>query len=222
MAADRITKKRLKQDSFVTTTLRAWEYAREHQNTVFVLLLILVVVIAGAIWVNQSRRQSREIVTQRFGEALAYLRIGALPSAEQTFRLIHEQSPRSREGIYSLYFIGKCALVERRSLEAIEAFDSYLEAGTHFKLFHDAAVAGKASGLENERRYEEAAELYLGLARDPVTNAFFKKEYLQDAAKNFEKAHNIDRALEVMEQLLDLTTGVERRDLEIEMTVLRG
>jgi tetratricopeptide (TPR) repeat protein len=222
LAADRIKKKQIKQDSFVTATVRAWEYVREHQNTVFILFIVLIIVIAGAVWMNQSRRQSKEMTEQRFGEALSYLRLGAVPSAEQTFKLIHEGSPRSREGVYSLYFAAKCALIEGRSLEAIEAFDSYLEAGTQFSLFRDAAVAGKATALENERRYEEAAELYLGLAEHPTRNAFYKKEYLQGAAENFKKGHNADRALRVMEQLLDLTTGVERRDLEIEIAMLRG
>lgn len=222
VSADRITKKQLKHDSFVTAMVRAWEYARENQNTVFVVLLVLVVVVVGAIWLNQSRTQSRVLLSNRFGEALTYFMSDLMPTAEQTFKLVHEQSPRSREGVFALYFTGKCALLQGRNLEAIELFDSYIDSGKRFNLFHDAALAGKAAALENERRYEEAAELYFELAEHPVTNDFFKKEYLTSAAENFKKGHKNDKAIGVMEELLDITEGIERRDLEIEIALLRG
>jgi hypothetical protein len=82
-------------------------------------------------------------------------------------------------------------------------------------------LAGKAAALENERRFAEAAGLYLDLARNPGRNAFNKKEYLQSAVENFKKGHETGMALEAMEELLELSTGIEKRDLEIEMALLR-
>jgi tetratricopeptide (TPR) repeat protein len=221
LSADRITKKQLKSDSFITNTLRAWEYARVHQNTVFVALVILIVVIAGIIWVGNSRRQSMEQAQDLFGEALTYYMAGQIPAAEQRFLQVQESASGTREGVYALYFVGKCALLERRNLEAIDAFDSYLEVDSGHGFFHDAAVAGKATALENERRFTEAAELYLDLARHPETNAFNKKEYLKSAAENFKKGRESEKALDAMEELLDIVTGTEKRDLEIEMALLR-
>ena len=221
MSADRITKKQLKSDSFITNTLKAWEYARMHQNTVFVTLVVLVVVIAGIIWIGNARRQSREEAQSLFGEALTYYMAGQIPSAGQRFEQVHEHAPGTREGVYALYFSGKCALLEGRNLEAIEIFDAYLDSGSEHAFFRDAALAGKAAALENERRFAEAAALYLELARDPVTTGFNEKEYLEKAAENFKNAHDTDMALETMEELLDLVTGVEKRDLEIEIALLR-
>jgi len=221
LSAHRITKKQLKSDSFITNTLKAWEYVRMHQNTMFVALVILTFVIAGVMWIGNARRQSREEARSLFGEALTYYMAGQSPAAGQRFEQVHERSGGTREGAYALYFMGKCALLERRNLEAIEAFDSYLQAGSDHGFFHDAAVAGKAAALENERRFTEAAELYLDLARHPETNAFNKKEYLQSAAGNFKKGRETVMAFEAMEELLDIVTGIEKRDLEIEMALLR-
>lgn len=221
MSSDRITKKQLKSDSFITNTLKTWEYARMHQNTVFVALVILIVVIVGVIWMGNTRRQSREEAQSLFGEALTYYMAGQVPVAGQRFQLVHEQASGTREGAYALYFIGKCALLEQRNLEAIEAFDAYLESDSNHGFFHDAARAGKAAALENEHRFKEAAELYLDLARNPETIAFNRKEYLQGAILNFKKVREMGMALEAMEELLDIVTGLEKRDLEIEMALLR-
>jgi tetratricopeptide (TPR) repeat protein len=221
LSSDRITKKQLKSDSFITSTLKAWEYARMHQNTLFVALVIIIVVIAGAVYIGNTRRQSREEARSLFGEALTYYMAGQVPAAEQRFEQVHDRASGSRESSFALYFLGKCALIEGRNLEAIEAFDSYLKAVSDSGFFRDAALAGKASALENERRFKEAAELYLGLARHPETNAFNKKEYLTSAALNFKKGHETDMALEAMEELLETATGIEKRDLEIEMAILR-
>lgn len=221
MSADRITKKQLKSDSFITNALKTWEYVRMHQNTVFVALVVLIVVIAGVIWIGNTRRQSMEEARSLFGEALTYYIAGQVPAAGQRFEQVRERASGTREGAYALYFMGKCALLEERNLEAIEAFDSYLDTGSDHRFFHDAAVAGKAAALENERRFTEAAELYLDLARRPETNAFNKKEYLQSAAGNFKKGRETGMALEAMEELLDIVTGLEKRDLEIEIALLR-
>jgi len=221
LSADRITKKQLKSDSFITSTLKAWEYARMHHNTVFVALVVLIVVVAGVMWIGNARRQSREEAQSLFGEALTYYMSAQVTAAGQRFEQVHERVHGTREGAYALYFVGKCALLEQRNLEAIEAFDSYLDADSDHGFFRDAAVAGKAAALENERRFTEAAELYLDLARHPETTAFNKKEYLQSAVENFKKGRNPDMVLEAMGELLDIVTGIEKRDLEIEMALLR-
>jgi tetratricopeptide (TPR) repeat protein len=222
LSSDRITKKQLKKDSFVTTTLKAWEYSREHQTTIFVVFLIVVVAIVGVLWTMQSRRDAAGRITDRFGEALSYFRSGQLVAAEEMFKLVRDQGGRSRDAIYSRYFIGKCALEDRRNLEAIEAFDDYLSVAKKGDFFHDAARSGKAVALENERRFEEAALMFVELGREPGVTDFDKKLYLKGAAENFKKSNQREKALEVMEELLGLTEGVERRDLEIEISLLKG
>ncbi len=222
MSADKITKKQLKKDSFVTTTLKAWEYSVEHQTTIFIVCLIVVVAIVGIFWTMQSRRSAADRLNNTFGEALSYFRAGQLMAAEETFKLVSGQGGSSRDAVYSKYFIGKCALEDRRSLEAIEAFDDYLASAKRYDFFYDAAMAGKAVAFENERRYEEAALIFIELAGSARTTGFDEKSYLMSAAENFKKSNQKDKALEVMEKLLKLIEGVEKRDLEVEISLLRG
>ena len=222
LSSDKITKKQLKKDSFVTTTLKAWEYSREHQTTIFVVFLIVVVAIVGVLWTMQSRREAADRLDNRFGEALSYFRAGQLVAAEETFKLVRDQGGGSRDATYSRYFIGKCAIEDRRNLEAIEAFDDYLASANRYDFFYYAAMAGKAVALENERRYEEAAVIFAELAENPKTTGFDRKYYLMSAAENFKKSNQKDKALEVMGKLLEITEGIEKRDLEVEIDLMRG
>ena len=222
MSPNRLTKKQLKEDTFISTTVRVWEYVREHQNMVFIGLIVIVVIIAGALWVSSARRQTREAAANQLADALTHYRSGNFKTAEEFFKLVTNRHKNMREGVYATYFIGKCALEDGRNLEAIDALNSYLAQSNRYPFFHDAAMAGKATALENERRYEEAAEVYLELAENLKTNDFYKKEYLERAAVNLKQSNQKDRAIEVMEKLLELTTGLEHRDLEIEIEIMKG
>lgn len=222
MSARRITKKQMKEDAFVTTILRSWEYVREHQGRFFVLLVVLVFAVALSAWYFQSRRQTQGQASDQMAEGLAAYRTGNLAAASEFFEMISERYRNNREGAHALYFLGKCALEAGRTVQAIEAFDSYIARSNRYPFFHDAALEGKAAALENDLRFAEAAEIYLELADGMKTNGFMEPEYLERAAENLKNSNQNERAIEVMERLLDKTTGIERRDLEIEIDLLKG
>jgi hypothetical protein len=83
-------------------------------------------------------------------------------------------------------------------------------------------MEGKAVALENERRYQEAAETYLDLSKNIKTNNFMETTYLRRSAEDFRIANQTQRALEVLGMLLDKAAGTDRRDIEIEMEILKG
>jgi tetratricopeptide (TPR) repeat protein len=218
----KLSKKEIKKDPFITAVLNAWEYTREHQGTIFAGLIILVVAIAAVIWMQNSRRRARiESVTQ-FSEALSAFRMGDVKTAEQLFGIVNEQHGATENGVDALYFIGKCALIEGDYTGAIESFDQYLGKSNKYNNFRDAAMDGKGAALMNQQRYAEAAEVYSELARTIETNTFMEKVYLRRAADNYKLNGQYDRAVEVMKQLLEKSTGVERRDLEVEIAILSG
>lgn len=220
--ARKLSRKEIRKDPFITATLNAWEYIREHQGTVFAGLIVLVVVIAAAAWMQNSRRGGRiEAITQ-FSEALSAFRIGDVKTAEQLFAMVHENHASTEEGIHALYFIGTCTLIEGNYSAAIESFDRYLANSTKHNDFHDAAMDGKGIALMNQERYSEAAELYGELARTIKTNTFMETVYLRRAAENYKLSDRPDQAVKIMQQLLEKTTGTERRDLEVEITILSG
>ena len=83
-------------------------------------------------------------------------------------------------------------------------------------------MEGKAVALENEHRYDEAGDAYLDLAKNIKTNHFMETTYLRRAAENYRLGNQTEKAIEVLGTLLDKATGTERRDIEIELAILRG
>jgi tetratricopeptide (TPR) repeat protein len=222
LSAKKLTKKQLKEDTFITTMLRTWEYFRDNQNKFFMGLIAIVVIIAAFVWVSHSKKQTEETVLTQFSEALGAYRSGEVSTAIEIFKLISERHSSLKEGAYAAYFHGKCLLESGKNAEAVEAFDRYLENSNRHPFFRDAALSGKAVALENSRRYAEAADIYMELSAEIKTNSFMEKKYLRRAAENLKLSNRKEKAIDVMEKLLDLTSGVERRDIEVELELLRG
>ena len=222
MAHNKLTKHDLKDDTFVTTMINAWEYFRRHQNTFFVILLAIVVVIAGSLWMAGARGRTHTEARTQYAEALAAFRNGEIKTAEEMFKIVTERYGTLEEGAYASYLAGKCALEDGRNTHAIELFQSYLDKAGKFPFFRDAALEGLAVAWENERDFGKAAEYYMKLADAPKTNSFMEAEYLRRAADVLKLAGRRDDAIEVLKRLEELSTGTDKRDIGIEIDVLRG
>lgn len=222
MSAARITKRQLKEDTFVATTLKAWEYVQGNEKSFFIGLIVIVCIAAAAAWGTYAKKQAGVKASSQFADALTTFRTGDFKTAEQILSPISKDYGGRREGAYANYFLGKCALETGENLNAIRAFDRYLSKSGSYPFFHDAAMEGKAVALENERRYQEAAETYLDLSKNIKTNSFMETTYLRRAAEDFRIANQTQRAIEVLGMLLDKSVGTDRRDIEIEMEILKG
>jgi len=219
---NKLTRHELKEDSFVTFILGAWEYVRENQNKFFIGLVALIVVVAASIWTNNSRIQARADAEVQFSEALNSFRNGQIKSADELFRIVDDRFRNLQEGAYAAYFTGKCALIDSRNTEAIGFFESYLERAEKHPFFREAAMDGMATAYFNEREYNKAAEIYTELLNQIEDGSFKEKSYLKKAAEAFKLANKNNEAIEMLERLLEVTTGIDRRDIEIELDILRG
>ena len=222
MAHNRLSKHDIKEDDFVTAILRAKEFVYTHQNSFFIGLVAVIVIVAGTLWMTNSREKTHESATTQFAEALASFRSGDIKTAEEMFKIIDERFSGFEEGAYSAYLAGKCAREDGRNTHAIELFDSYIRRSGKYPFFHDAALEGLAVAWENERDYEKASDAYLQLADNMETNTFVETAYLWKAADALKMSDRRERAIEILERLQELSTGIEKRDIEIEIDILRG
>lgn len=220
--AARISKRQMKQDPFVENVLRAWEYLRERQQLFFIALVAVVIAAALVGWGMHSHKQARVNASSQFADALSAYRTGDLKTAEELFKMVTKDYGSTQEGVYARYFVGKCALDGGRFLDAVQAFDKYIGTSVRYPFFHDAAMEGKAVAYEDEHRYKEAGEAYLELAKNLKTNTFMETTFLRRAGEDFRLAGETQRAIEILGPLVDKATGTERRDLEIELEILKG
>jgi tetratricopeptide (TPR) repeat protein len=222
VSAARITKRQMKEDTFVSTTIRAWEYVREHEKLLFIGLVAIVCAAAIVGWAIHTKKQTQIRASNEFADALASFRTGDLKTAGELFARIAQEYGNVEEGAFSSYFEGKCALETGKYNEAIQAFDRYLSKSGRYPFFHDAAVEGKAVALEDEQKYEEAGDTYVELAKHMESNTFMEATYLRRAAADYRLSNQTEKAIQVLGMLLDKTKGMERRDIEVELAILRG
>lgn len=222
MAHNRLSKHDIKDDNFVRSILRAKEFIYEHQNAFFIGLVALIVIIAGTLWMMNSREKTQDSASTQFAEALASFRSGDIKTAEEMFKIIDERFNGFEEGAYAAYLAGKCALEDGRNTQAVELFESYLKRSGKYPFFHDAALDGMGTAWANERDYVRASDAYLQLADGMKTNSFVETAYLRKAANALKMSENRDKAIEVLERLHELSSGIEKRDIEIEIEILRG
>ena len=202
--------------------ISAWEYIRGHQNALFIALLAVIVVIGGSLWMSGMRSRSKVEAQTQFAEALAAYRGGDLRTAEEMFWIITERYRRSEEGAYAYYMAGKCALEDERNIHAIERFELYLDRAGAYPFFRDAALEGIAVAWVGERDYRKAADIYLKLSDDMKTNSFMQAAYLRKAADVLKLGRQRDRAIEILQRLHEISSGIDKRDIGIEIDVLRG
>jgi len=222
LASARISKRQLKEDTFIATTLKAWEYIRENEKKFFIALVAIVCIVALALWAGYAKKQSRERASSQFADALTSFRSGDFKTAEELMAIIAKEHGGTEEGVYAAYFLGKCNLETGKYLDAIQAFDRYLGKSGRHPFFHDAAAEGRAVALANEHRYVEAGDAYMDLSKKIKTNRFMETEYLKRAAESYRLGNRTEKAIEVLSTLLEKATGTERRDIEVELAILRG
>jgi tetratricopeptide (TPR) repeat protein len=222
LAHKRLSKHDLKDDPFVTAVLKAKEFVYEHQNAFFIGLIAVIVIVAGTLWMTNSRQSTRESASTQFAEALQSFRAGDIKTAEEMFKIIDERFGGMEQGAYSAYLAGKCALEDGRNTEASEMFESYLRRADKYPFFHDAALDGLATAWANERDYAKAADVYLRLLDNMKTNSFVEPAYLRKAADALKMSDRREQAIEVLERLRELSSGIDKRDIETEIEILRG
>ncbi|HSG28042.1 MAG TPA: tetratricopeptide repeat protein [Candidatus Krumholzibacterium sp.] len=222
MSHNKLTKHELKEDNFVTFVLESWEYIRENQNKFFVGLVAIIVIIAGILWMNNSRMAARQTAEAQFSEAMSSYRSGQIKTAEEMFKIVEERFGNLEEGVSSSFFLGKCAMLQGRNTEAIGYFEDFIANGDKAPVYMDAAREGLAVAYENERDYLKAAEIYAQLADDLKVNGFMQKTYLMRAADNYKLMGQNGKAVELLERVVDLVSGEQKREVEIELELLRG
>jgi len=219
----KVTKKQMKEDTFISTTIRAWEYIKEHENQFFIGLIVLILIVAAGGWYRHSRALQRENAITQLSQGLFAYRRGDLKTAREMFKITYDKFGNTKEGSYALYFMAKCDLEMGQNSKAMEGFKEYIEKkSSKYPYYHDAALDGLATALENERRYKEAADIYMKLLKNMRTNDFMEDYYLRKAADNLKLCGRYNEAIEILRTLKEKVVGLDRRDIEVEIAILEA
>jgi predicted negative regulator of RcsB-dependent stress response len=220
LSKHRLTKKELKEDAFVNFFINSWEYIKTHQNHFFIGLIAIIVIIAGFMWYSNSQQASKLESSMRFAEAISFYNSGDMASSQEIFNILKSRYGSTMEGVFARYFLGKCAMAQGNNMDAITHFNDYLARSGGYPFYEESAREAIAVCLINERDFERAAETYIGLADETYED--MREKYIRKAAETYELGNRKQKALELYRELLDLTEGLAKREIEIKIGILSG
>lgn len=220
MAKKRISKKELKGDAFVSFFFNSWEYIKTHQNQLFIGVIAIIIIIAAVSWYFNSREAAKVESSARFAEAISFYNSGDMASAKELLKIVKNRYGSTMEGAFSRYFMGKIAMAEGNNEQAISHFEDYLSRAGSYPFYRDSAREAIAICMMNERRFDEAAQIYLELSSEKEEDE--REEYLEKAAETYEMADSRGKALEVYRQLLGMKEGLAKKKIEIKISILTG
>jgi len=199
----RIKKKELKEDKLVTTFFQTRDYLGKHQANILKIGGVVVLLIAlGTFWFISKSRAGLQ-ASFELSMAVLAAQQGEPAVIAERFSQIADLYAGTAAGDEALFYVAQMKYLVHQPEEALPAFDNYLSQGRKGTYLRTAALAGKASCLEDLGRYQEAAETYLAAAAtNPDRLGFAAPGFRLDAARCYRLSGELRKAHEQYEYVL--------------------
>jgi outer membrane protein assembly factor BamD (BamD/ComL family) len=197
----RISKRELKQDKFVTMTIKAKEYVEAHSRLIMYGTIALLAVIVIVSFLARSKRQANVAANELLGKAAFTLSQGNMQQGEtQLKELIDNYSGVTAAG-QGCFLLAKYYWQKNDYTNAKLYFEKYLDEYSDDELLTAAAYAGYGDCLSQEGKTLEAAKNYEKAARvdkdSPQTPA-----YLFSAAQAYMTANELTKAQKMAQEIV--------------------
>lgn len=193
------------EDNLMSFYYRAIDFFEKNKKHVYTALTILVIAIAGIILLVNKRKANNDIA------GVELQQINEIYNAGNYQQAINGDSLGMSKGLQ--YIVNEYGSTENGELAKVMLANSYLatrdfdKAETYFKdysgsndILKVAAAAGLAAVYEAKGNYADAAKQFEKAANMDKSNPFID-QYLFYAGKNYFRADNLAEAKKVFEKL---------------------
>lgn len=206
-----ISKKDLKEDKFVKTTLQVKTYLDENSKqvtTVTGAILAAIALIIIFVYVLDSKKEAAEGV---LGMAQIEYANGAYQKAIAHLQRLNSEYGGTDESDQGLFLLANIYYQQQKYDLAKMNFELFLDSYSGSPILESSAVSGLAACIEHEENFEEAARLYEKAAK--LAGDFVESEnYRYLAGLCYAKAGNTERASEQFTYILENSTVQARKD----------
>jgi tetratricopeptide (TPR) repeat protein len=154
--AKRVSRKQIREDKLVTTTMRLTDWAQEHFNQVIIGIVALVAVVAVLVFAANSRESNARQAERVMGSAMALMLQGDYTAAKTSFQQVVDQHG-GKTAAAARFFKAECESKQGNFEAALADYDAYLASVTDYPEFESSALIGRALCLEGMKNYAEAA-----------------------------------------------------------------
>ena len=158
-------------------------YARENGKKLGIGTGVLVLLVAS-VWLWQSSARRKEAFAQQeLMQARASAEAGNMPLAASDLTRLIDRFSGTKAADEGTILLNQVRLVQGQRTVAINALQQFVRSH-HDDYILSSAYALLGGGLEDERKFKDAADAYR-LASDNAVLDFLKAQYLTDAGRSF-------------------------------------
>ena len=199
---DRITKKELKEDEFVTRAVQVSEYVQENYPKVLGAIGALVVVILIGIFIRDHVAQQDLDAVEAFGEARVALMLGNIDEATRLAERVRVDYSGKPAAYQATLLLGDIHFGQERWDEARSYYESYLDEYGPEGPGGYGASAGVAACIEELSSPADAAREYLAYVDQNGTSAFAPLA-LAEAARCLEASGDLPGSEAALRRIVD-------------------
>jgi TolA-binding protein len=196
----KLTKKELREDKLVSFAAKAEHFYNENKNRVLGTVVVIVVLIAGGIFIQKMSSGSR--MTESYDLTVAKMAFG------------QQQYDQARGGLESVlanysgdvaaeakYYLARIDFEQGNYALAETGFRDYMNSFSGNEYTNCAAEAGLAASLEAQQKFAEAASGYEVIAGH-FPKLPYAAEALVEAGRLYMQIKQDDSAIRVLQKLV--------------------
>ena len=214
----RITKQELKEDKFVTYTIKAKDYVENNARTIMWVAIAILAVIVIVSFISRSKRTANLEASALFTQASLAMSQGNVQQAETQMQELIENYKGVKAAGQGCFFLARYYWQQGDFENARIYFKKYLDDYEDDPLLTSAAYAGYADCLYNEGNIREAAQNYEKAARSAKDSPSVPN-YLYSAARAYMEVEELQKARKLADEIIENTDDAE---IKTEAEILLG
>jgi len=192
----------MKEDKFVSSVMGSAVYARENIQTVTIVVLVIIAIIAaGVIW-STSRESKSDNAINKLGFAQIAYKLENYQEAKDTLLSLANNYPTSDAAKTGFFLLGHLYFATGQPDSAVLYWEKFITGENLDTDMIAAAKAGLAGIISNNREYAKAGEEFEKIYGD-FPDYFDRENFLWLAAHNYQAAGQTDKAKELFQKYID-------------------
>jgi tetratricopeptide (TPR) repeat protein len=201
----KISKRELKQDTLITTYMKATTFYEEHKKQISIGITALVVVVIALVVYFKNQADNNERATTQLSAIHSFYDNGQYQQAIdgvperniQGLKSIVENYGNSKTGDLARFYLADAYFQLDKYTEALEEFDSFDPSEALLEASRLAGMAGCYEALGNHKD----AGVYFERAAGKEPTEGGAAELLNNAARSFIQAGDKEQALDILKRL---------------------
>lgn len=202
MKGKKLSKRKMKEDAFVTFSFRAVDFVKKHKSKFILGAVIVVAVFVGTAYITSSRKAADKQASRQFLAGVLQQRRANYTGAVAAYEDLLSRYSGTSSGKLALLYLGHARFELGQFEQASDAYERYLSKEKKDDLTRAHANRGLAACMENTGKFQEAAELYERIART-LDQAAAAPDDLMFAARCWKLAGDPGRAMDLLQEIVD-------------------